>query len=137
RFPSIAIGVSGFAEPTSVTAPNAGSATAEGQNGVRVVLGNVPNHAPLLAYMESVPTDMTDLWDIRPKAGSRCHPAYTPASDRVGAFELWEKLFAGDPQVVLSKVGWPVAPLFVADFDRGKNFWSGYSGKFDANGDNV
>ena len=135
RFPSI-IGAD-VVERNFVTAPNANYTNAEGQNGVKVLLGTVPNHTPLLAYMESVPTDTTDLWDIRPKVGSRCHPAYTPASDRVGAFELWEKLFAGDPQVVLSKVGWPVAPLFVADFDHGKNFWGGYSGKFDENGDNA
>ena len=90
-----------------------------------------------MAYREGIPTDQTDLWDIRPKPGTRCHPDYAPASDRVGPFELWEKLFAGNPQVVLSKVGWPVAPLFVADFDRGLSFWAGYSGSFDENGNNV
>lgn len=135
RFPRI-IGAD-LRERNFVTAPHAAYTNGEGTNGIKVILGSTPDHAPLLAYMETIPTDATDLWDIRPKAGTRYHPAYAPAADRVGPFELWEKLLAGDPQVVLSKVGWPVAPLFIADFDRGDHFWGGYSGTFDANGDNT
>ncbi|MGE0786948.1 MAG: hypothetical protein AB7S26_14845 [Sandaracinaceae bacterium] len=80
---------------------------------------------------------VAEIADIRPRAGRRYHPESTLASDRVGLFDLWQKLLSGDSTGVLSRVGWPVAPLFIADFDRADHFWGGDTGAFDANGDNV
>lgn len=134
RFPAI-IGQD-VAERNFVTATNASYNTQEGTGGIRVNV-SATDHSGLLAYMEAVPTEYTDLWDIRPKAGTKYHPAYTPASDRVGPFELWEKLLAADPKVCLSQVGWPVATLFIADFDYNNNFGSTFTGNFDADGNNV
>ncbi len=135
RFPRI-LGADAV-ERNFVTSPNAGYTNGAGNGGLDIHLGGTPDHSLLLPYMTSVPTDTTDLWDIRPVAGSAYHPDYTPAASRVGPFDLWAKLLAGDPEVVLSRIGWPVAPLFIADFDHGDHFWGGYTGRFDANGNNA
>lgn len=87
----------------------------------------------LLDDFTTIPTNYTDLWDIRPPVTSGRHPN----NAQYGDWPLYEKLFNGDADVVLSKVGVPVAPLFIADFDRGDNFWGGYTGTFDGDGNNV
>lgn len=95
------------------------------------------NYSLLSPYFTTIPTNYTDLWDIRPPSGARTHPNHATPGDRVGCWGLWEKLFNGDADVVLSKVGVPVAPLFIADFDRSDNFWGGYTGTFDGDGNNA
>ena len=126
-----------------VTGPNSSYNTQPGTGGLLYVLGGDnstavgANYSLLLTYLENYPTSFTDLWDIRPKAGTILHPDYTPSGNRIGCFGLWQKLFNGDADIVLSKVGWPVAPAFITYYDRSDNFWGSYTGNFDANGDNI
>lgn len=111
-----------------------------GTNGLLLVLGGNSNGTGanfnlLLPYFTTIPTNYTDLWDIRPPSGAATHPNF--GGNKIGCWGLWQKLFNGDSDIVLTKVGWPVAPLFAADFDSGDNFWGSYTGSFDANGDNA
>lgn len=112
-----------------------------GPNGLLLNMGgdqqqNGINYNTLLPYFNAIPTDTTDLWDIRPDVSMRTHPDYAGAETIVGCSGLWAKLFNGDADVVLSKVGWPVATMWVMDFDVGKNFYNA-SLLFDANGNNA
>lgn len=107
----------------------------QGTNGIRKAV--TAPHTEILDEHMSIPTDLTDLYDIRPRVGTRTHPDYTPASDRVGCFDLWAKLYAKDPKVLLSMAGWPCATIFIEDFDPLNRFGSNYTGNYDANGDNV
>lgn len=134
-FPSIR-GAS-VAEKNIVVVPNANYSSQEGVGGRRITIGSSPNYNLLLSDFNEIPTDLTDLTALEPKPGTRGHPGYTPAVDRDGPYEYWEKVYAGDPQVVLSKVGWPVAELYRFDFDRTGKFDTSYTGTFDANGRNV
>lgn len=114
--------------------------TVIGTNGKLLAMGGASNGTGanfnlLLPYFTTIPTNYTDLWAIRPPVGAETHPNYS--GNKIGCWRLWEKLFNGDSDIVLSKVGWPVAPLFIADFDTGDNFWGSYTGTFDANGDNA
>lgn len=120
--------------------PNSSFNTIIGTNGFLLVLGGNnqgvgANFNLLLPYFTTIPTNYTDLWDIRPPVGAATHPNF--GGNKIGCWQLWEKLFNGDSDVVLSKIGWPVAPTFISDFDRNDNFWGSYTGTFDANGDNA
>lgn len=121
---------------------NGGYTTAIGTGGLLLVLGGSvdgtgADYTKLLPYCTNIPTNYTDLWDMRPPSGARTHPDYTPSGDRLGCWGLWQKLFNGDADIVLSKVGWPVAKLFVEDFDRSDNFWGGFNNTYDSNGENT
>ena len=109
----------------------------QGTNGVRVPVGATPNFNLMTQYMENYPTETSTLWDVRPKAGTRAHPDYTPAGDRVGCWEYWQKMFAADAEVCLSEVGWPCAPFFIKEYDPANNFGSSYTGTYDGNGNNI
>ncbi len=120
----------------------AGYNTNPGTGGKLVVLGgnvrgNGANYNLLLPDFTNIPTNYTDLWDIRPPITSELHPDYAVPGDRVGCYELWDMLFNGDPEVVLTKHAWPLGVIYKRDFDRGLNFWGGYSGIFDGDGNNA
>lgn len=120
-----------------ITAPssNPSYVVNEGTGGVRKVI--TASRAEILDEHMAIPTDLTDLYDIRPRVNTITHPSYSNPSARVGCYDLWGKLFLGDNQVVLSKQGWPVASIFIEDFDPLNRFISSYTGVFDANGDNA
>lgn len=125
------------AEKNIVVVPSAGYSSQEGVGGRRITLGSTPDYNLLLSDFNLIPTDLTDLQALEPKPGTRGHPGYTPAVDRDGPYEYWEKTYAGDPQVVLSKVGWPIGEIYRFDFDRTARFDTSYTGSFDGNGRNV
>jgi hypothetical protein len=136
RYPTIRGQDAATTERNLVSTIGTGFQTSEGTNGVKLTI-SASNHTPYLTYLTNIPTELTDLWDIRPVVGSRAHPDYTPSNMRVGAFDVFERLNAKDPQQLLSMVGWPVATLFIADFDTNNNWGSTYTGVFDADGNNL
>lgn len=111
----------------------------ENGNVIRVVPGTNAatwNFSTVSPDVVTLPDEFTSLWQVRPKAGG----ALDPAGQACGCHDLWTKLYAGDPIVCKSKVGWPVAEAFIKYFDPGNNFAggaSGYTGSYDANGNNV
>lgn len=63
-----------------------------------------------------------------------------PNGTACGPYDLWAKLYSGDPIVCKSVVGWPVAEMFIKWFDPGDNFAggaSGYTGAYDSDGNNA
>jgi hypothetical protein len=128
--------IGNFVACQSDTQPAAGTENS-GTGGIRVnVNGDFAGaYAP---YMEGVPSEATGLYEIRPKITGRMHPDYAVPSERVGCYDLWAKLLASDDNVVLSNVGWPVATMWVEDFDPNDDFGDGtYTGNFDSNGNNI
>ena len=86
--------------------------------------------------METLPDEFTSLWQVRPKVGG----ALDPTGQACGCYDLWSKLYAGDPIVCKSVVGWPVAEMFIKYFDYNNNFAggaSGYTGSYDGDGNNI
>ena len=112
---------------------------AELGNVIRVVPGSgisTWNFSAVSPDVETLPDESTSLWQVRPKVGG----ALDPTGQACGCHDLWTKLYAGDPIVCKSKVGWPVAEAFIKYFDPGNNFAggaSGYTGAYDGNGNNV
>lgn len=95
-----------------------------------------PDFTSVAGDLEAVPTENNFLWDIRPKAGG----AMDPNGTACGPYDLWAKLYSGDPIVCKSVVGWPVAEMFIKWFDPGDNFAggaSGYTGAYDSDGNNA
>lgn len=107
-------------------------------NIVRLTPGSFsnPDFSSVVGDLENIPTEDTSLWDIRPKAGG----AMDPNGTACGPYDLWAKLYSGDPIVCKSVVGWPVAEVFIKWFDPGNNFAggaSGYTGSYDSDGNNA
>lgn len=114
----------------------------EGTGGLDLLIGGAndgtgANFSLLLPYFTAIPTNYTDLWDIRPPIGAITHPDYTPSANRIGCFDLWAKLFDADPLVCHSRNGWPIDSAWIADYDYNDNFWGSYTGNYDSNGDSV
>lgn len=112
--------------------------TAGTGNIVRLTPGSwtSPDFTSVAGDLEAVPTENNFLWDIRPKAGG----AMDPNGTACGSYDLWAKLYSGDPIVCKSVVGWPVAEMFIKWFDPGNNFAggaSGYTGAYDSDGNNA
>lgn len=106
----------------------------EGTNGI-VKLVSVDHHEILDEHM-AIPTDLTDLYDIRPKSGTVTDPFYSTPANRVGCYDMWGKLFLGDATMLPSKRGWPVDRIFIEDFDPSNRFGAtAYTGAYDVNGD--
>lgn len=107
-------------------------------NVIRVVPGtgiSTWNFSAVSPDVENLPTEFKSLWEVRPKAGG----ALDPGGQACGCYDLWNKLYAGDPIVCKSVVGWPVAEMFINRFDPGNNFAggnSGYTGNYDGDGNN-
>ncbi len=95
------------------------------------------DHHEILDEHMAIPTNLTDLYDIRPRSGTVCDPFYATPANRVGAYDLWGKLLLGDSTVLASKRGWPVDHIFVKDFDPLNRFGGSYTGNYDSNGDAV
>lgn len=114
---------------------NSGMVGNEGTGGIALRVS--PDHHEILDDHVSIPTDLTDLYDIRPVSGRRTDPLYSTPSQRVGAFKLWSDLYLGDNRIVLSKQGWPVATVFKEDFDPLNRFGGTHSGNYDSNGDSI
>lgn len=110
-----------------------------GPNGICHVLGGDYKSGYNLGiidfYWTKRPTNYDDLWDIRPPITSPMHPGYS--GTRRGCYGLWDNLYSANPAQVLSMQGWPNGPVFLADIDRSNNFGIGYTGTFDADGDNL
>lgn len=112
---------------------------AELGNVIRVVPGSgisTWNFSAVSPDVETLPDEYTSLWQIRPKVGG----ALDPTGQACGCYDLWNKLYAGDPIVCKSVVGWPVAEMFIKHFDYNDNFAggaSGYTGSYDGDGNNI
>ncbi len=107
----------------------------EGTNSIRKEV-SADRHEILDEHM-AIPTDLTSLWQIRPRSGQRTDPFYSTPSQRVGCYGYWTKMYLGDATVLPSKRGWPVDRIFVEDFDPNNNFNGTFTGSYDSNGDAV
>ena len=103
-------------------------------NGIRKAV-SLDHHEILDEHM-AIPTDLTDLYDIRPRLGTRSHPSYSNPAQRWGCYNYWSKLLLGDNTVHLARNGWPCDRIFIEDFDPSNRYGAtNYTGNYDGNGD--
>ena len=107
-------------------------ATGEGTGGIRVNCSS--GNPEILTYQENIPTDLTTLYEVRPKAGAATHPAF--GGTKVGGWRMWEKLINQDTAAVPLFHGWPVDRVFSVDFDPTHQFGPAPA-SYDSNGDRV
>lgn len=123
-------------EENYITAPawDATVVVNQGTNGIRKAVS--ADHHEILDEHMAIPTDLTDLYDIRPRSGTRSDPFYATPSQRWGCYNYWTKMLLGDSTVLPSKRGWPVDRIFIEDFDPSNRFGAtNYTGNYDGNGD--